>query len=146
MFSTYTRPERQRREGRRKKCKRLTILPILIYSLILFRFLFFSLCLNLSTVLYPHLWWSCSLWSARWIGILVWSLRIVTPIFWANIASKYSPLFSFLQLSKHLERLKRWPDISFPKYTFSQCNLHPQLTKNVASHLDTREYILAKGL
>ena len=39
------------------------------------------------------------------------------PNIWANIPSKYSPLFSFLQLSKHLERLKRWPDISFPKYT-----------------------------
>ena len=50
-----TRPERGRREGRRRKCKRLTILPITKYSLILNLFLIFSLCLNLSTVLYPHL-------------------------------------------------------------------------------------------
>ena len=59
MYSTftvyYTRPERGRREGRRRKCKRLTILPITKYSLILNLFLIFSLCLNLSTVLYPHL-------------------------------------------------------------------------------------------
>ena len=63
MYSTYTvyytRPERRRHEGRRRKCKRLTILPITKYSLILNLFLIFSLCLNLSTVLYPHLWWPC---------------------------------------------------------------------------------------
>ena len=55
-------------------------------------------------------------------GCLIWRLigrRMAScgPNIWANIPSKYSPLFSFLQLSKHLERLKRWPDISFPKYT-----------------------------
>ena len=55
-------------------------------------------------------------------GCLIWRLigrrkASCGPNIWANIPSNYSPLFSFLQLSKHLERLKRWPDISFPKYT-----------------------------
>ena len=70
VHTTYARPERRRREGWQKKGKRLTILSISKYSLVLFlccvlflcSFLFLSFYSNLSklfTVLYLHLWWSC---------------------------------------------------------------------------------------
>ena len=58
-YSTYARPECQRRKGRRKEnanAWRSSPYQNIVVSLF-FSFIFS----NLSTVLYPHLWWSCYL-------------------------------------------------------------------------------------
>ena len=72
-----------------RKCLRLTILPISKYSF--FFVLFFYLCsiffANLSTVLYPHLWWSCLLnyirlwWIYSYIKIWIYSSQKIIQTF-----------------------------------------------------------------